>query len=82
MYGRSVSSGQSLSVTAKGVRLKGADGFSEFRQSKKYSGVEEGEFGPATGVSGCKKPPDPTALAMSCLFQRPAISYVTLPWAS
>jgi hypothetical protein len=69
---------------ANGVRLKGAVGFSEFRHNKKYSGEgKDGEWGPETGVSGCKNvSPDPTALAISCLFQRPAISYVTLPFES
>lgn len=37
--GLSVSSGQSLSVIAYGVRLKGAGGFSEFLHSRIYSAM-------------------------------------------
>jgi hypothetical protein len=83
-YGRSVSLGQSFNVIANGVKLNGVTGFSEFRQSRMYSlDGEVGELGPLMETSGCRNPlPVPTGRATSWLFQRPAISYVTLPLAS
>jgi hypothetical protein len=85
MYGFSVSLGQSFRVMAKGVRLNGdPGGFSEFRQRRMYSGDEEdGEVRWGSEMSGWRVPlPIPTCLAMSCEFQRPAISYATSPLES
>ena len=54
-------SGQSFKVIAKGVRLKGAVGFSEFLQRRINSGVAAGELGPCTETSGWRWPtPVPT----------------------
>jgi hypothetical protein len=76
-----VSFGQSLSVTANGVRLNGDPaGFSEFFQSTKGLEKERGVMGvvPEIVMSGLRMPL-PGCLAMSWEFHRPAMSNATLP---